>query len=181
MAISREPKIDPSPFSPIDFLRWVAEHRALLKPPVGNKMIYDGDDFIVMAVGGPNSRKDYHFDPAEEFFYQIEGDMLLKVMQDGRPVDINIRAGELFLLPARVPHSPQRFAGTVGLVIERKRRAGERDGLQWYCENCNALLHEEFLELKNIETQFPPVFKRFFGDQALRTCRKCGAVMQPPA
>jgi 3-hydroxyanthranilate 3,4-dioxygenase len=166
---------------PIDFLRWVAEHRALLKPPVGNKMIYDGDDFIVMAVGGPNSRKDYHFDPAEEFFYQIEGDMLLKVMQEGRPVDITIRAGELFLLPAQVPHSPQRYAGTVGLVLERKRRPGERDGLQWYCENCNALLYQEFLELKNIETQFAPVFKRFFGDLALRTCRKCGAVMQPPA
>lgn len=166
--------------TPINFLRWVEENRGLLKPPVGNKMVYDGGDFIVMAVGGPNSRKDYHVDPAEEFFYQVEGDMLLKTMQNGRPVDIAIRAGELFLLPAKMPHSPQRFAGTVGLVIERKRRPGERDGLLWYCEKCNALLYEEFFELTNIETQFPPVFARYFGNLAHRTCRQCGTVMQPP-
>jgi len=166
---------------PIDFLRWIEEHRALLKPPVGNKMIYDGGDFIVMVVGGPNARKDYHDDPAEEFFYQLQGDMLLKTMQDGRPVDVPIREGEILLLPARVPHSPQRFPNTVGLVIERKRRPGERDALQWYCERCNALLHEERFELTNIETQFPPVFARFFGSLAHRTCGKCGAIMQPPA
>ncbi len=166
--------------SPINFLRWIEENRALLKPPVGNKMIYDGGDFIVMAVGGPNSRKDYHFDPAEEFFYQLDGDMLLKTIQHGRVVDVTIREGELFLLPAKMPHSPQRYAGTIGLVIERKRRPGERDGLQWYCEKCDRLLYEEYFELTNIETEFPPVFARFFGDIALRTCRHCGTVMQPP-
>ncbi|HZF16805.1 MAG TPA: 3-hydroxyanthranilate 3,4-dioxygenase [Steroidobacteraceae bacterium] len=165
---------------PINFLRWIEENRQLLKPPVGNKVIYDGADFIVMAVGGPNSRKDYHFDPAEEFFYQLDGDMLLKTIQQGRVVDIRIREGELFLLPAEMPHSPQRYAGTVGLVIERKRRPGERDGLQWYCEKCETLLYEEYFELKNIETDFPPVFARFFGDVAPRTCRHCGTVMQPP-
>ena len=165
---------------PINFLSWIEENRALLKPPVANKMIYDGGDFIVMAVGGPNSRKDYHFDPAEEFFYQLDGDMLLKTIQRGRVVDIRIREGELLLLPAKMPHSPQRYAGTIGLVIERKRRPGERDGLQWYCEKCDALLYEEYFELENIETQFPPVFARFFGDVALRTCRHCGTVMQPP-
>jgi 3-hydroxyanthranilate 3,4-dioxygenase len=162
-------------------MRWIEEHRALLKPPVGNKMIYDGGDFIVMVVGGPNSRKDYHFDPAEEFFYQLQGDMLLKTMQNGHPLDVPIRAGEILLLPAGVPHSPQRFPNTVGLVIERKRRPGERDGLQWYCEQCNALLYEEYFELTNIETQFPPVFARFFASLERRTCRKCGAVMQAPA
>jgi len=166
---------------PIDFLRWIEEHRALLKPPVGNKVVYDGGDFIVMVVGGPNARKDYHDDPAEEFFYQLQGDMLLRTMQDGRPVDVPIREGEILLLPARVPHSPQRFPNTVGLVIERKRRPGERDALQWYCERCNALLYEERFELTNIETQFPPVFARFFGSLAHRTCGKCGAIMQPPA
>jgi 3-hydroxyanthranilate 3,4-dioxygenase len=167
--------------TPINFLRWVEEHRAELVPPIGNKMVYDGGDFIVMAVGGPNSRKDYHFDPAEEFFYQLEGDMLLKTMQHGRPVDVPIREGEIFLLPATIPHSPQRFAGTVGLVVERKRRPGERDGLLWYCETCNALLYEEYFELTNIETQFAPVFARFFGSLAKRTCRQCGAVMLPPS
>jgi 3-hydroxyanthranilate 3,4-dioxygenase len=162
----------------IDFRKWIDEHRELLKPPVCNKVVYDDAEFIVMVVGGPNFRKDYHYDEGEEFFYQIEGEMLLKTMQDGRPVDIPIRAGEIFLLPARVPHSPQRFADSVGLVIERKRLPGEKDGLMWFCENCHNKLYEEYFQLENIETQFPPVFDRFFGSLEHRTCRNCGRVME---
>jgi 3-hydroxyanthranilate 3,4-dioxygenase len=168
------------PLAPLNLARWIEEHRALLKPPVGNKRIFPEGEFIVMAVGGPNSRKDFHVDPAEEVFFQVEGDMLLKIVQDGHVVDLPIRQGELFLLPPGVPHSPQRVAGTVGLVIERERRPGERDGLQWYCERCEALLYEETFELTDIESQFPPVFARFFADLAARTCRRCGAVMEPP-
>lgn len=165
---------------PIDFRRWIEDNRHLLKPPVGNKRIYRDSDFIIQVVGGPNSRKDYHVDPGEEFFHQIEGDMLLKTIQQGRPVDVPIRAGEIFLLPCGVPHSPQRFANTVGLVIERDRRPGEQDGLQWYCERCGHLLYEEFFPLTDIETQFPPVFERFFGSLQHRTCSHCGAVMERP-
>lgn len=165
--------------APLDFLRWIEEHRHLLKPPVGNKCAYNGD-FIVMAVGGPNARKDYHVDPGPEFFYQLEGELVLKTQQGGRCVDIPIKAGEIFLLPELVPHSPQRMAGGVGLVIERKRLPGEQDGLQWYCEACNHLLYEERFPLANIETQFPPIFERYFSDVAKRTCVKCGAVMEKP-
>jgi 3-hydroxyanthranilate 3,4-dioxygenase len=147
---------------------------------VGNRLIFRDSQFIVMGVGGPNSRKDYHVDPGEEFFYQIEGDVLLKTVQDGRVVDIRIREGDLFLLPAGVPHSPRRGANTVGLVLERERRPGEQDGLQWYCENCGTKLYEEFFELTNIETQFPPVFERFFGNPQLCTCRHCGTVAARP-
>ncbi|HEY6457164.1 MAG TPA: 3-hydroxyanthranilate 3,4-dioxygenase [Steroidobacteraceae bacterium] len=161
---------------PLNFKRWIEENRHLLKPPVGNRRIFRDSQFIVMAVGGPNSRRDYHVDPGEEFFYQIEGGLLLKTVQDGRVVDIRIGEGELFLLPAAVPHSPRRSAHTVGLVIERDRRPGEQDGLQWYCENCGTKLYEEFFELTNIETQFPPVFERFFGNPGLTTCRSCGMV-----
>jgi 3-hydroxyanthranilate 3,4-dioxygenase len=169
------------PLATLDLARWIEAHRHLLKPPVGNKRIFPQGEFIVMAVGGPNSRKDYHVDPAEEVFFQLEGDMLLKTVQDGRVVDVPIRQGEMLLLPPRVPHSPQRFAGTVGLVIERERRPGELDGLQWYCERCEHLLYEEQFALTDIETQFPPVFARFFGSLEARTCRHCGAVMEPPA
>jgi 3-hydroxyanthranilate 3,4-dioxygenase len=165
--------------APFDFKRWIDANRHLLKPPVGNKCLYDGE-FIVMVVGGPNSRKDFHIDPGPEFFYQLEGEMVLRTQQDGRCVDIPIRAGEVYLLPSFVPHSPQRMADGVGLVIERKRLPGELDGLQWYCESCNHLLHDERFELTDIETQFPPVFARFFADLAKRTCQRCGAVMQPP-
>ena len=164
-----------------NFKQWIDEHRDVLKPPVGNKLVFPDAEFIVMVVGGPNSRKDYHVDEGEEFFYQLEGEMLLKTMQDAKPHDIPIREGEIFLLPPRVPHSPQRFENSIGLVIERKRRPGEQDGLQWYCESCHELLYEEFFHLTNIETQFPPVFDRFFGSEAHRTCKSCQSVMQAPA
>src|SRR5687768_986836 len=141
--------------------RWIDENRQLLKPPVGNKQVFRDAELIIMAVGGPNSRKDFHDDPGEEFFYQLEGDMLLQTVQDGKRVDISIREGDVLLLPAHVPHSPQRFAGTVGLVIERQRRPGEQDGLLWFCETCDHPLYSEYFELRDIETQFPPVFKRF--------------------
>ena len=112
---------------PINFKKWITDNHHLLKPPVGNKIVYDRGDFIIMVVGGPNSRKDYHVDPVEEFFYQIEGDMILKIIEDGNQVDINIKEGEIFLLPKNIPHSPQRFKNTVGLVVEYKRAEGELD------------------------------------------------------
>ena len=164
-----------------DFKKWIGENEHLLKPPVGNKVVYRDTEFIIMVVGGPNSRKDFHVDPAEEFFYQLEGEMVLRVVEDGRPRDLPIRAGEILLLPPNVPHSPQRMANSVGLVIERQRRPGELDGLQWYCEHCDALLYEERFALTDIETQFPPVFARFFGNESLRTCRRCGTVMSAPS
>ncbi len=163
------------------FQKWIEDHRHLLKPPVGNKMVFeDTQDFIVMVVGGPNARKDFHYNEGEEFFYQIEGNITLKVMDGNRQVDIPIRQGEIFLLPPKVPHSPQRPANTVGLVIERKRRPGEKDGLMWFCENCGNKLYDEYFELKNIVTQLPPVMERFFSSEKNRTCDKCGTVMEPP-
>ncbi len=162
------------PSMPIDFKQWIEDNRHLLKPPVGNKMIWSDEDFIVMVVGGPNERNDYHYDEGPEFFYQVEGDMLLKVMENGQPKDITIREGEIFLLPPKVPHSPQRFENTVGLVIERKRLPDEKDGLMWFCPKCNACVYEEYFELKNIEKDFPPVFERFFGSEENRTCPECG-------
>lgn len=167
--------------SPINFLQWIEEHRHLLKPPVGNQCIYDGGDFIVMVVGGPNSRKDYHYDEGEELFYQIEGDITVKIIDDGTPRDIHIRQGEMFLLPARVPHSPQRGPNTVGLVIERKRRSDELDGFLWFCERCGEKLYEEYLHVSDIVKQLPPIFERFYGNVENRTCKKCGAVMEPPS
>lgn len=165
---------------PINFAKWIEENRHLLKPPVGNKCVYEDAEFIVMVVGGPNSRKDYHWDEGEEFFYQIEGDITVKVQEDGKPVDVPIREGEIFLLPPRIPHNPVRGANTVGLVIERKRREGELDGLLWYCENCNEKLYEEYFQLGDITTQFQGVFERFYSNEDLRTCNNCGDVMEPP-
>jgi 3-hydroxyanthranilate 3,4-dioxygenase len=165
---------------PFNFQEWIEQHRHLLKPPVGNKCLFDGD-FIVMIVGGPNQRTDYHWDEGPEFFHQLEGEMVLKVQEDGAVRDIPIKAGEVFYLPPQVPHSPQRMAGSVGLVIERKRLPEEKDGLLWFCERCNHKLYEEFFGLKNIETDFPAVFERFYGSVELRTCKACGHLNPAPA
>jgi 3-hydroxyanthranilate 3,4-dioxygenase len=161
-----------------NFQQWIDAHRAQLQPPVGNKRVFRDGDFIIMVVGGPNARNDYHVDPGQEFFYQLEGDMVLKTMQDGRALDVPIRAGEILLIPPHMPHSPQRPAHTVGLVIERARRQGELDGFQWYCEKCGQLLYQEFFELTDIEKQFPPVFERFFASDQKRTCAHCGTRME---
>jgi len=165
---------------PFNFKQWIEEHRHLLKPPVGNCCVYSSGDFIVMVVGGPNSRKDYHWDEGEEFFYQLEGDIRVLVQEDGKAVEVPIREGEVFMLPARVPHNPIRGADTVGLVIERKRRSDELDGLLWFCENCNHKLYEEYFVLTDIVNQFQTVFEKFYGSLDLRTCDECGTVMEPP-
>ena len=159
---------------------WIERHRHLLKPPVGNKCIYDGD-YIVMIVGGPNTRTDYHFEDGPEFFYQLEGEMVLRIQEDGAPRDIPIKAGEIFCLPPRVPHSPQRMPGSVGLVIERKRLAHEDDALMWFCIECNHKLYEETFHLVDIEQDFFRVFERFYRDDALRTCTRCGTLNPRPS
>ena len=155
-----------------NFKTWIDENRHLLKPPVGNKVVWKDTEFIVMTVGGPNARTDFHVNQSEEFFYQLEGQMVLKIMNNGKINDVPIKAGDIFLLPPNTPHSPQREAGSIGLVIERRRREGEMDGLQWYCEKCHSKLYEEFFKLTNIETQFPEVFERYYNSQHVN-CKSC--------
>ena len=163
---------------PINFKKWIEDNRNLLKPPVCNKVVYEDTEFIIMVVGGPNTRKDYHVDEGEEFFYQLEGKMILRIMKDGNPEDIIINEGEIFLLPSRVPHSPQRFENTVGLVVERKRTKDELDGFQWYCDSCNTLLYEKFFPLNDIVKDLPVVFDSFWKDIKSRTCTKCGDMLE---
>jgi 3-hydroxyanthranilate 3,4-dioxygenase len=167
--------------APFNLRRWVDEHREALRPPVGNKLLFQDSHFIVMAVGGPNARKDFHHDPDEEVFYQLQGDIVLKTVQDGRIVDVPIREGDIFLLPPEVPHSPRRPAGTIGIVVERRRAAQELDGFSWYCENCGHRLYFERVPVSDIESQLPGIFARFYADRQLRTCSVCGDVLAPPA
>ena len=144
--------------APFNLKKWIAENRDLLKPPVGNQCIYkNAENFIVMVVGGPNARKDYHFNESEELYYQVEGNIVLKIIDDG----------------------VQRAAGTVGLVIE-KIRENEKDGFLWYCEKCGHKLYEEFEVINDIVTQLPPIMNGFYSDEHKRTCNKCGAVMEAP-
>mgnify|MGYP001440951867 CR=1 FL=1 len=164
---------------PFNLKKWIDEHRHELKPPVGNRNLYkDAGDYIVMIVAGPNARKDYHYNETEELFYQLEGDIVVRIQEDGQAVDVPIKEGEMFLLPAKVPHSPIRSEGSIGLVIELKRTGMERDGLIWFCDKCNTKLHESYFHLENIEKDFLPRFKNFYSSEELRTCPHCGNVME---
>lgn len=167
-------------FPKFNFKEWIDEHRHLLKPPVGNKVVWENGEYIVMVVGGPNARKDYHLNQTPEFFYQVEGNIVLKVIDEGVAKDIHINEGDIYLLPANIPHSPQRGPNTVGLVIEQVRPEGAEDGLMWSCENCNTELYREPFMLDNIETDMPKIFNRFYNDGELTTCTNCGTQMKQP-
>lgn len=166
------------PLPPTDFLGWIEEHQHLLKPPVGNKQMFPlSEDFIVMVVGGPNQRTDFHIDPYEELFYQVKGNMQVRTMVDGKPKDVHIRQGQMWLLPGYMPHSPQRpEEGSVGLVVERVRKEGVREKFQWYCFDCHQLVHEVELQVRDIVADLPPLFNAFYEDEAARTCDSCGAL-----
>jgi len=167
---------------PFNLQKWIDENRHLLKPPVANKNLYpEGTDYIVMIVAGPNSRKDYHYNETEELFYQLEGNITVKIQENGEQKDVHLGPGDMFLLPPNVPHSPGRSEGSIGLVIERVRAGkGFKDGLLWYCDQCNEKLHEVYFELKNIEKDFISHFNHFYDSEELRTCKSCGTVMEKP-
>jgi 3-hydroxyanthranilate 3,4-dioxygenase len=159
---------------PINLKKWIDENRSLLKPPVGNQQVWQDREFMITLVGGPNQRTDYHINQGEEFFYQLEGEMNLRMVEKGNFIDFPIRAGEIFLLPPRVPHSPQRPANSVGLVIEHKRLENEKDGFVWFCEGCHHKLYEEFLHVTDLVKDLPPLFERFYSNPQATTCSKCG-------
>ncbi len=167
---------------PFNLNTWIEENSHYFKPPIGNRQVYlKNEDFIVMVVGGPNGRKDYHYEDGEELFYQLKGDIELKIINyDGEPETISIKEGEMFLLPPRIPHSPQRPADTIGLVVERYRNEGEMDKLMWFCENCNHMLHEDTFEMEDIVNQLPIVMNAFMNSEEKRTCDNCGTVMEKP-
>ncbi len=167
-----------------NFQAWIDEHRHLLKPPVGNQQIWEDADLMVTVVGGPNKRTDYHDDPVEEFFYQLEGNMVLKIYDGEEFYDVPIREGEIFLLPPHVRHSPQRpEKGSIGLVVEPKRQPGELDAIEWYCFECSSLVHRAEMQLKSIVDDLPPVYEQFYASEDQRTCPNCKTVhpgKEPP-
>ena len=165
---------------PFNLTKWIDENRHLLKPPVGNKNMYvDSGDYIVMIVAGPNARKDYHYNETEELFYQLEGNITVYVQDNGEKIAMQLGPGDMFLLPAKTPHSPVRDKNSIGLVVERKRMGQDiPDGLLWFCDHCNHKLYEVYFELKDIEKDFLGHFQHFYNSKALRTCQNCGTVME---
>ncbi|MBI3410857.1 MAG: 3-hydroxyanthranilate 3,4-dioxygenase [Planctomycetes bacterium] len=161
--------------APFNLQTWINENRNLLKPPVGNHMLFN-QNFMVMVVGGPNQRTDFHVNPTEELFYQLEGDIVLRVMEKGQPRDIPIKQGDMFLLPPGIPHSPQRPANTVGLVIERKRPDNADDHMRWFCKKCGAVIHDAEFHLVDLGKQLKPIIEEYKSKKELQTCNACGTV-----
>jgi 3-hydroxyanthranilate 3,4-dioxygenase len=162
---------------PFNFSAWIDAHAHLLKPPVGNKLVFEEAGLVVQVVGGPNQRVDFHDDPAEELFYQLRGDMLLKIADSGKIHDVPIREGDIFLLPPHIRHSPQRpMEGSVGLVVEGARQSGVPDGFEWFCFSCGSRVHRIEIEVTDIVRDLPPLYEAFYADPKARTCQACGTV-----
>ncbi len=166
---------------PFNFQQWIEDNRHLLKPPVGAKQVWDeSDDYVIIVVGGPNDRPDFHINETEEFFYQLEGDMVLKIKDENGIRDVPIKEGEVLLLPGNTIHSPRRPANTVGMVVERKRDAHHVDRVLWFCENCEAELHQESMHVTDLAGQLKPLIEAFYASEKQRTCSDCGTVMAVP-
>ncbi len=165
---------------PVNIAKWVEEHRGELKPPVGNKYLYDGEDFFVMVIGGPNARNDFHVTASEEYFHQVKGDIVVRIREGDRITDYDVREGETFFIPPNVPHSPQRGPDTIGVVVERVRPAGETEHMVFYCENCGELVYDKEFDCKDIVEHFRDAMEEFWADPELSTCGKCGTRVEKP-
>ncbi|MEJ8546656.1 3-hydroxyanthranilate 3,4-dioxygenase [Brevibacillus borstelensis] len=168
--------------APIHLAQFIEENKDQLKPPVNNKVIWKDAELMVMLLGGPNKRRDFHVDPSEEIFYQIKGDCYVEIINyEGKREVITVKEGEMFLLPPNVPHSPHRVADTIGLVIERNRAEGELEDFVWFCDECDGEMHRATVQLTNIEVQVKEAIHGFNSNLELRTCKNCGHVMPPEA
>jgi 3-hydroxyanthranilate 3,4-dioxygenase len=166
------------PLSTYHLKRWIEENKTYFHPPFRtNRLLVHHKDFLVMILCGPNTRLDFHIEPGDEFFYQVQGNMELHLKVPGeRRQIVTIREGEMFVCPGGLPHSPRRFDNTWGLVIERKRRAGEREEFAWFCENCDELVVSRIMDPEDITAQVQQVYREFNADPGIRTCRACGYV-----
>lgn len=153
----------------VNFAEWIASVQHLLKPPVANKLLYGAGQLKAQIVGGPNRREDFHINEGEELFYMIKGDMQLNIMECGVQRDIPIKEGEIFVLPGAIPHSPQRFENTIGLVIERERKEGETDGLRWYVPGTDKILFQDWFHCTDLGTQLKPIIDAFFASDEYKS------------
>lgn len=159
---------------PLDLMNWIEKNRELFKPPVSNRYIYDGRDFFVMIIMGPNARNDFHQVDSEEFFYQLKGDIKVRIREGEHIVDHLVREGETFFIPPNVPHAPVRPPNTLGLVVERRRPPGEHEHVIFYCDNCEALVEDIDFDCADIVHAFSKAMLDFWSDDVRRTCKNCG-------
>jgi 3-hydroxyanthranilate 3,4-dioxygenase len=163
--------------TPLNLLDWAQRNQSLLKPPVCNAAVWPDGDYIINMVGGPNTRTDFHDNPTEEIFYQIQGNAYLEIWDRGRFDRIDLREGDAFLLPAHVIHSPQRPEPGLCLLVEKPRPAGEHDSLQWYCPVCATEVWRFSKQLESLVDDLPKAYQLFYArSEDERRCRQCGTV-----
>jgi len=148
--------------------RWLEENSKFFLPPVCNKMMHN-DQLKVFFVGGPNQRKDFHLEEGEELFYMRKGNMELPILEQGAIRTVKIREGDVFLLPGRIPHSPQREADTVGLVVERERLETETDGLRYFVGESTDILFERWFHCEDLGSQLKPIIDEYFASEEHKT------------
>lgn len=163
-----------------DLNKWIEENKDNFKPPRGSKALFRDKQLLIIVVGGPNVRGDFHVTDSPEFFYQLKGDIVIEYFEDGKRLKTVVKEGEVALMPSMVPHSPQRPAGTIGLVIERVRRPDDADGFHWHCNRCDAQLHQAEKWDGKVLKDAIELTKEFESSEQLRTCNQCGYV-QPVA
>lgn len=165
---------------PFNLMQWIADHEHEFKLPVMNKQFYkEADDVVVFVSKGPNTRNDYHVNPTEELFYQLKGDISVRVRPlDGTPPhEVVIREGEMWLCPRNVPHRPQRPADTLGLIVEFPRPCEEY--VRWYCNKDEHLVHQAEFRLEHIDRDLHEIMDNFWnGPEEIRTCKECGTVVE---
>jgi len=156
--------------------KWIDENRGQWGQ---RRVIWQNSDFIAFVTRGPNRRKDFHVNPGDEIFYQIEGELnLFYLGADNERKLARLKAGELFLLPGHIPHSPRRGEGSWTFVIERTRRPEEMDRFIWPCEKCGHRLYETAVRFDDPGDAVAQATNAMKSDPKLATCDRCGEVLE---
>jgi 3-hydroxyanthranilate 3,4-dioxygenase len=141
------------------------------------RVIWQDSDFIAFVTRGPNRRKDYHINPGDEIFYQLEGELNLHYLKGDKQELAVLKAGDIFLLPRNVPHSPRRADGSWTYVVERTRGQSELDRFIWPCEQCGNQLYETTVRFDDPSDAVKKATDSLRADPALATCNQCRAVL----
>jgi 3-hydroxyanthranilate 3,4-dioxygenase len=142
------------------------------------RVIWQDSDFIAFVTRGPNRRKDYHINPGDEIFYQLEGELNLHYLKDTQHEVAVLKAGDVFLMPKHTPHSPRRADGSWTYVVERTRSNQEIDRFIWPCEKCGNQLYATEVRFDDPSDAVNVATAALKADPKLATCKKCGEVLE---
>lgn len=146
------------------------------------RVLWQRPESLAFIARGREYRSEFHIDPADEVMYMIKGEMNLHYrMPDGLEKIVVLKEGCSIYTAAGIPHSPRFPSDAFLLVIERQRRDGEIDRFQWFCTECDHLLHEEQFIVSDYRSDpVSAAYGKFFNSVEKRTCNSCSHVMPNP-